>query len=96
MKNNDKNTILCRCQDISKQEVLDAIGAGITDLEELKRFLHIGMGPCQGRTCGRLVAAILSEKTGRPPAAIGTIKKRPPLVPVQIKSIVKRDHGQKT
>ena len=63
-KKDKKETIVCRCQDISLDEVEEALEQGICDPEELKRFLHIGMGPCQGRTCGRLVSRLIMQKTG--------------------------------
>ncbi|RLG86368.1 MAG: (2Fe-2S)-binding protein, partial [Thermoprotei archaeon] len=43
--------IICRCEDITLDDVEKAIENGYTDLESLKRVLRIGMGPCQGRTC---------------------------------------------
>lgn len=83
-----KNTIICRCQDISLEDIEAAIDAGITHPEELKRFLHIGMGPCQGRTCGRLVLQILAQKTGTPKNRLQTTKHRPPLVSVPIRDFL--------
>ena len=54
-----KKTIICRCEDITEEEVLAAIKEGYTDLEELRKKLRIGMGPCQGRVCIPLVIKIL-------------------------------------
>ena len=85
MKEQEKrDTIICRCQDISLGEILDAIEDGITDPEELKRYLHVGMGPCQGRTCGKLVTGILSRQTGTPASEIALPTQRPPLVAVSM------------
>ena len=87
--NNDaKNTIICRCQDITLEQVEAAIDSGITHPEELKRFLHLGMGPCQGRTCGKLILQILSRKTGKSSHEIQTTKHRPPLVSVPIREFL--------
>ena len=89
MTNKDNiNIILCRCQDITLAEVEEAIDSGITDLEELKRFLHLGMGPCQGRTCGKLVMRLLSQKTGKPVAEMKSTKQRPPLVSIPMKVLL--------
>jgi bacterioferritin-associated ferredoxin len=88
MADRRKNTIICRCWDVTSEEVEEAIARGITDPEELKRVLHVGMGPCQGRTCGKLVSRILSEKTGKPAAKISSTKQRPPLVSIPIKDIL--------
>ena len=80
--------LICRCEDITQQEVEDAIDSGITDPEELKRFLHVGMGPCQGRTCGRLVSRILAQKLKKDVSKLGATKQRPPLVSVPIRSFL--------
>ncbi|PKK85597.1 MAG: (2Fe-2S)-binding protein [Thermoplasmata archaeon HGW-Thermoplasmata-1] len=70
--------IICRCEDVSRDEVIEAIEQGYDTIEELKRYLRIGMGTCQGRTCQRLVTQILREKTGRNIEEIGTTVTRPP------------------
>ena len=86
-----KETIVCRCQDISLDEVEEALEQGICDPEELKRFLHIGMGPCQGRTCGRLVLRLIMQKTGAPPEKTKGTKQRPPLVSVPIREFLEAE-----
>jgi bacterioferritin-associated ferredoxin len=88
MHKDKKDTIICRCQDITLGEVEAALDAGITDPEELKRFLHIGMGPCQGRTCGRLVLRLIAKKTGKPIHKIHSTTERPPLVSVPIREFL--------
>ena len=80
-----KDILICRCQDITLEEVEAAIDSGLTEPEELKRFLHIGMGPCQGRTCGRLVSRLIAQKTGKSPSGVKTTKHRPPLISVPIR-----------
>ena len=76
--------IVCRCEDVTLEEIEAAIDRGITNPEELKRFLHVGMGPCQGRTCGRLISQILARKTGKPISSIKSTTHRPPLISVPI------------
>jgi len=80
-----KDTIICRCEDITYGEVLEAIEMGMTSLNEIKRYLRAGMGPCQGRTCGRLIQQIISRQTGKPPDEIEPMTYRPPLKTVPIK-----------
>jgi len=87
-KESKKDIIVCRCEDVTLEEVEDAIDAGLTDPEEIKRFLHVGMGPCQGRTCGRLICRILSQKTGRSVSTITSTSQRPPLVSVSIREVL--------
>lgn len=83
-----KDTIVCRCEDITLEEVEAAIDGGMTHPEELKRFLHVGMGPCQGRTCGRIVTRILAQKTGRKAVDIPATGQRPPLVSIPIREFI--------
>jgi len=83
-KKGEEKIIVCRCEDVTLEEIEAAIDGGITDPEELKRFLHVGMGPCQGRTCSRLISRILSRKTEKPISTIKSTSHRPPLVSVPI------------
>lgn len=81
---NKKNSIICRCEDVSLEEVERVIDEGYTNLEEIKRLLRCGMGPCQGRTCLILIARTLSRKTGRPISQMQFPTVRPPIRPVSI------------
>jgi len=77
--------IVCRCEEVTLSQVIQAVEEGYDTLEELKRHLRVGMGPCQGRTCLPLVARILAEKTGRPLSEVmGEISVRPPLAPAPV------------
>ena len=79
-----KRSIVCRCEDISEEDVIEAIDEGYTDLEELRKKLRIGMGPCQGRVCLQLVMKILEKKTGKKVPKVSLQTPRPPLVPVSL------------
>ncbi len=84
--------IVCRCEDLTEKDVIDAIKKyNIRTLSELRQVLRLGMGPCQGRTCLPIAARILAKETGQniedilPPAA------RPPVVPVKIGMVSEDD-----
>jgi len=79
-----KNAIVCRCEDITEEEVIKTIEEGYTDLEELRRKLRIGMGPCQGRVCIPIVIKILEKKTGKKISKISIPTSRPPIIPVPL------------
>ena len=79
-----KRSIVCRCEDISEEDVIDAIDEGYTDIEELRKKLRIGMGPCQGRVCIQIVARILEKKTGKKVATTPLPTVRPPIIPVSL------------
>jgi NAD(P)H-nitrite reductase large subunit len=80
----NNKAIVCRCEDISEDDVLTAIDEGYTDLEELRKKLRIGMGPCQGRVCIQLVIKILEKKTGKKISKVSLPKSRPPIVPIAL------------
>lgn len=76
--------IICRCQEVTKQEILEAIADGAVTVDGVKRRTRAGMGLCQGKTCERLVARIIAEETGKPLAEILPPKSRMPVRPVKI------------
>jgi len=86
-----RRSIVCRCEDISEEDVLKAIRSGYTDLEELRKKLRIGMGPCQGRVCILLVAKILERETGKKVGAMKMPTVRPPLIPVSLGTLASED-----
>jgi len=79
-----KKAIVCRCEDITEEDVVNAIDEGYTNLEELRKKLRIGMGPCQGRVCIQLVMKILEKKTGKKVSKASLPTSRPPIVPVSL------------
>ena len=78
-------TIICRCEDVTEHDIRSAITDGYADVESLKRYLGIGTGPCQGKTCLRALAILVSETTATPPEKIRPIVTRPPIAPVALK-----------
>jgi len=79
-----KKAIVCRCEDIAEEDVISAIDESYTDLEELRKKLRIGMGPCQGRVCIQLVMKILEKKTGKKISKVSLPTSRPPIVPISL------------
>ena len=62
----DDDLIICRCEEVTRAEINETIRQGVTRPNEVKRLTRAGMGLCQGKTCGRLMAGILSAKTHQP------------------------------
>lgn len=58
----DDNMIICRCEEITKGEIRQAIHAGMYTMNEIKRFIRPGMGLCQGQSCGIHVKRILATE----------------------------------
>ena len=77
-------TIVCRCEDLTLQDIRDIISAGLTTMEEVKRLTRCGMGPCQGRTCGGIVANEIARATGVAIEDVAPPTYRPPIKPVKL------------
>lgn len=60
--------IICRCEEISEGEILDAINRNIkaTSLDAIKRRVRAGMGRCQGGFCSPKVMEILARELDKP------------------------------
>lgn len=74
-------TIACRCEDVTLHEIDEAIAAGHSDIESLKRYTGFATGWCQGKWCLVLCARRLTEKGGD---AAQPITPRPPVHPVRL------------
>lgn len=83
------HSLVCRCEEVSVEEIERAIDEGYTDYEELRRYLRIGMGPCGGRTCRVITLGILARKTRKNIKEIGFGTFRPPSMPIKFDSIIK-------
>ena len=62
-QNPDYGEIVCRCEEISKGEILDALHAPICvpTLDGIKKRVRPGMGRCQGGFCSPLVTKIIAD-----------------------------------
>ena len=86
--------IICRCEDITQEDIEQAIDQGYTTLDELKCKLRLGMGPCQGRSCLPLARRILCQKTGQKPSDITLPTTRSPLVPLSLGTLAGENHDE--
>jgi len=57
----DDESIVCRCERVTKKQINDKIRDGCRDFNALKAELRIGMGPCGGKTCLELIWRIFRE-----------------------------------
>ena len=90
-------TIVCRCEDVTRAEIDAACDAGARDVNQLKHFTRCGMGPCQGRVCGEAAAELLALRLVKLGAAsdidagrrrAGQWTGRVPLRPVPLSALV--------
>jgi len=75
--------LICRCEEITEEEIVEAIRAGANDIAGVRRRTRAGMGLCQGRTCRRLIANILARDTEIPLSELMPETQRPPSRPVK-------------
>lgn len=75
---------VCRCEEITKEEVIQAVRQGATSVNEVKRLLRTGMGLCQGRNCGKTIERIIAEEMGVSPAQVPPATKRGPVRPIKL------------
>ena len=72
----DDDVILCRCERVSIGQVRRMIRAGVTDFNQLKAVLSIGMGACGSKTCGPLLASLF-RREGVPQDQVTAFVQRP-------------------
>lgn len=86
----EADAVICRCEDVTRQDLVDAARAGARDVNQLKHFTRCGMGPCQGRMCGDVVAEILAQEHHLDRQAVGYWTARPPLRTISLQSMLGR------
>ena len=79
---------ICRCEEVSEDEIRQAIAEGAVSVTGVKRRTGAGMGLCQGRTCRRLIVSLIAAETGRSPGEIETATARPPVRPVTVAALL--------
>jgi NAD(P)H-nitrite reductase large subunit len=82
------DTLICRCEEVTKKEILDAIDAGCESVIWVKRQTRAGMGMCQGRSCGRQVAHLIAQRIGQDPALLPPDTQRPPERPIPLEALM--------
>ncbi|MEG0404585.1 MAG: (2Fe-2S)-binding protein, partial [Anaerorhabdus sp.] len=67
-KNPKHKTIICRCENVTEGEIIDAINrpCGARTVDGVKRRVRPGMGRCQGGFCGPKVVEIIARELNIP------------------------------
>lgn len=81
-KNPDYGIIICRCEEISRGEILDALSSPVCPptVDGIKKRVRPGMGRCQGGFCSPLVAQIIAEYLGVPLTEVRKSSGQSPIV----------------
>lgn len=83
--------IICRCEEVTEDEILKAIEDGATTVDEIKKFTRAGMGLCQGRTCRKTIEKILAKELKIRVEDVKTSSYRAPVRPVKMKVLEEED-----
>ena len=81
------DTLVCRCEEVTAQQVHDMAAMGCEGPNQMKAFLRCGMGPCQGRLCGLTVTELIAAQRGTTPAEVGYYRLRPPAKPITLSEL---------
>lgn len=84
MSERPEETVVCRCEDVTLEDVRKALDDGCLSMDEIKRVTRCTMGPCQGKTCRLLLLGEIARRAGRRPEEVGMSTFRPPTKPVKI------------
>ncbi|WP_028306623.1 (2Fe-2S)-binding protein [Desulfitibacter alkalitolerans] len=80
-------TYLCRCEDVTLEDVHRLIDSGVQTFEEIKRHTRCTMGPCQGSTCRHVLAGEIARKKGLNIEEIDVPTYRAPIRPIKLGTI---------
>lgn len=84
-------TLICRCEAVSKLAIRSNIATTNGDPNRIKTNLRCGMGPCQGRMCSLSIETIIGNEQGKPKESIGLPRLRNPIVPVTLDELADLD-----
>lgn len=77
--------VVCRCENITAGELRACVrNTGADEINRLKALTRVGMGRCQGRSCGVAAAEILAQATGKPVELVGRLRGQAPIKPIPI------------
>lgn len=79
-----KQTIICRCEEISLEDIQNTANKYSCSAREIKLRTRAGMGFCGGRTCRPAVDAVLEAVTGEKAGHDMPLKVQPPVRPVTL------------
>ncbi len=79
-----KKQFVCLCEDVTVKDVGDAIDEGYSNIETLKRYSTVSMGPCQGKMCQAAAIAVCARHNKQTIAQTGVTTARPPDQPVPL------------
>lgn len=77
-------------EDLQVRDIVNAARSGYRDVQLVKRFSTVGMGPSQGRHSAMPTARLVAQATGRSIAETGVTTARPPFVAEKLAHVAGR------
>lgn len=77
-------------EDLQSRDLINATKLGYRDIQLVKRFSTVGMGPSQGRHSALPTARLVAQATGRSVSETGVTTARPPFVPERLELLAGR------
>ena len=90
----DEAILACRCESVPVGAIRRAARLGAGGPTQVKAFTRCGMGPCQGRICGPLVAATIADTLGKGMSEIGTFRPRAPWKPIAVGALAELETAE--
>lgn len=90
----ESTTVICRCEDVTQEEIRELINNGATTIDEIKRLCRCGMGPCQGRTCRPVVSQEIARALNIPVGEVTSPTFRQPMKPVKLGAFIGGDSNE--
>lgn len=83
----DDETIVCRCEEVKKIDIVKSLKIDSKGLNTIKTFTRCAMGNCQGRFCGLSLLEIVAKETNTKIEKLKYLNIRSPIKPVRIEEI---------
>lgn len=83
----DPQVVVCRCEEVVVAEIRACVADGSVGPNQLKAYSRCGMGPCQGRMCGLMVAEIIASERGVAVDEVGYYRIRSPIKPITLAAL---------
>ncbi|MDR0563946.1 MAG: (2Fe-2S)-binding protein [Azoarcus sp.] len=77
-------------EDLQIRDIINTVRLGYRDIQLIKRFTTLGMGPLQGRQSALPAARLVAEATSRSISETGITTARPPFMPEKLALIAGR------
>ena len=93
LEQTEQETIVCRCEHISADEIRNLIRQGVRDINQIKAVTKATMGSCGGKTCLSLIKKIFREE-GIPQESITEPTQRPLFVEIPIEILAENQQEE--